>query len=172
MKNITIPTNRFLLRSLTESNVDKRYFNWINSSEKSQYIDYSSQDRSIEEVRDYVSQRIGDNSILFLGIFLRESNEHIGNIKFEPINFDNKTAVMGILIGEKDWRGVGVASEVIKSSSEWLNKQYDINHIALGVDSKNIAAIKAYKKIGFKNKQTPCITITHKSQLTMAFDFL
>ena len=103
---------------------------------------------------------------------MRETGNHIGNIKYEPIDFENKVAVMGILIGEKDWRGVGVASEVIKSSSEWLNKQYDINHIALGVDSKNIAAIKTYKKIGFKNKQTPCITITDKSQLTMVFDFL
>ena len=109
-------------------------------------------------------------AVLFFGIFSRESNEHIGNIKFEPINFHNKTAIMGILIGEEGWRGRGVTPEVIKSSSEWLNKQYDINRIALGVDSKNIAAIKAYEKIGFKNKQTPCITITNRSQLTMVLD--
>ena len=106
-------------------------------------------------------------AVLFFGIFSRESNEHIGNIKFEPINFHNKTAIMGILIGEEGWRGRGVTPEVIKSSSEWLNKKYDINHIALGVDSKNIAAIKAYEKIGFKNKKTPCINITKRGQLTM-----
>ena len=172
MKNVTIVTNRFLLRSITEDNVNEHYFGWINGSNKSQYIDYSSQDRSIEELHAYVSKRIDDDSILILGIFVRETGNHIGNIKYEPIDFENKVSVMGILIVEKDWRGVGVASEVIKSSSEWLNKQFDINHIALGVDSKNIAAIKAYKKIGFKNKQTPCITITDKSQLTMVFDFL
>ena len=77
---------------------------------------------------------------------------------------------MGILIGEEGWRGRGVALEVIKSSSEWLNKQYDINHIALGVDSKNIAAIKAYEKIGFKNKQTPCIDVTHEGHISMLWD--
>ena len=134
------------------------------------YIDYANQGRSLADIRSYVAKREDDDTVLFLGIFLRENNEHIGNIKFEPINFDNKTAVMGILIGEEDWRGRGVALEVIKSSSEWLNKKYDINHIALGVDSRNIAEIKAYEKIGFKNKQTPRITITNKSQLTMALD--
>jgi hypothetical protein len=49
MKNVTIVTNRFLLRSITEDNVNEHYFGWINGSNKSQYIDYSSQDRSIEK---------------------------------------------------------------------------------------------------------------------------
>jgi len=169
MTNITIQSRRFNLVTLRQSDVSDRYLRWINSS-NNKYIDYTSQSRSLADIQSYVAEREDDSTILFLGIFIRESNEHIGNIKFEPINFHNKTAVMGILIGEEGWRGRGVALEVIKSSSEWLNKQYDINRIALGVDSKNIAAIKAYEKIGFKNKQTPCITITNRSQLTMVLD--
>lgn len=169
MKNIAIQSGRFDLKALKPNDVNDRYLRWINSANNI-YIDYTSQSRSLADIRSYVAEREDDDTVLFLGIFLRESNEHIGNIKFEPINFDNKTAVMGILIGEEGWRGQGVALEVIKSSSEWLNKQYNINHIALGVDSKNIAAIKAYEKIGFKNKQTPCITITNRSQLTMVLD--
>jgi len=169
MTNTTIQSKRFNLVTLRQSDVSDRYLRWINSS-NNKYIDYTSQSRSLADIQSYVAEREDDSTILFLGIFIRESNEHIGNIKFEPINFHNKTAVMGILIGEEGWRGRGVALEVIKSSSEWLNKQYDINRIALGVDSKNIAAIKAYEKIGFKNKQTPCITITNRSQLTMVLD--
>jgi RimJ/RimL family protein N-acetyltransferase len=170
MKNITIQTERFDLKTLKKNDVSDRYLRWINSANNI-YINYTNQSRSLADIRSYVAEREDDDFILFLGIFLRESNEHIGNIKFEPIDFDNKTAVMGIFIGEEGWRGLGVAPEVIKSSSEWLNKKYNINHIALGVDSENTAAIKAYEKIGFKNKQTPCIVITHKSQLTMVFDF-
>ena len=169
MTNTTIQSKRFNLVTLRQSDVSDRYLRWINSS-NNKYIDYTSQSRSLADIQSYVAEREDDSTILFLGIFIRESNEHIGNIKFEPINFHNKTAIMGILIGEEGWRGRGVALEVIKSSSEWLNKQYDINRIALGVDSKNIAAIKAYEKIGFKNKQTPCITITNRSQLTMVLD--
>ena len=169
MKNIAIQSGRFDLKALKPNDVNDRYLRWINSANNI-YIDYANQGRSLADIRSYVAKREDDDTVLFLGIFLRENNEHIGNIKFEPINFDNKTAVMGILIGEEGWRGRGVALEVIKSSSEWLNKQYDINHIALGVDSKNIAAIKAYEKIGFKNKQTPCIDVTHEGHISMLWD--
>ena len=169
MKNISIETQRFLLKTLVEEDVNDDYLSWINSPNKSQYISYSSQDRSIEEIRTYVSQRIDDDSVLFLGIFVRENCKHIGNIKFEPIDFENKIAIMGILIGEENWRGKGVATEVIKSSSRWLNNQYDIREIALGVDINNKDAIRAYEKIDFKKKQTPYMSI-NESSLTMIWD--
>jgi RimJ/RimL family protein N-acetyltransferase len=160
MKDVTIETDRFLLRSLMEDDVDDHYLGWVNGPNKSQYIDYSSQERSIEEIRTYVSQRIDDDFVLFLGIFVRESGNHIGNIKYEPIDFENKVATMGILIGEKSSRGIGVASEVIKESSMWLHNKYDIRQIVLGVDVNNIGAIKAYEKVSFKKMKTPYIDVS------------
>jgi len=96
MKNITIETNRFLLKVLTVDIIGERYLDWLNGSNKSEYINYSIQERTIEEVRDYVASRENDNSILFLGIFVRKSGEHIGNIKYEPIDFLNKYAEISI----------------------------------------------------------------------------
>ena len=80
--------------------------------------------------------------------------EHIGNIKFEPVDMNNSIATMGILIGDYNWRGKGVASEVLISCSNWLYKNKNINKIILGVDKKNISAINAYKKSNF----VKCIT--------------
>jgi [ribosomal protein S5]-alanine N-acetyltransferase len=150
MKNIIIKTERFLLRPLVEDDVDDHYLSWINGSNKSSYIDYSSQNRSIEEIRAYIHQRKDDDSVLFLGIFVRESGKHIGNIKYEPIDFVSKIATMGILIGEKKWRGKGVATEVIKYSSIWLYNNYNLKKIVLGVNVRNKIAINAYKKVGFE----------------------
>jgi len=42
---------------------------------------------------------------LFLGIYTLESQEHIGNIKYEPIDLKCGIAIMGILIGEDKWKG-------------------------------------------------------------------
>ncbi len=91
MKNITIQTERFDLKTLKKDDVSDRYLRWINSANNI-YINYTNQSRSLADIQSYVAEREDDDCILFLGIFLRESNEHIGNIKFEPINFDNKTA--------------------------------------------------------------------------------
>jgi RimJ/RimL family protein N-acetyltransferase len=70
---------------------------------------------------------------------------------------------MGILIGEKSSRGIGVASEVIKESSMWLHNKYDIRQIVLGVDVNNIGAIKAYEKVSFKKMKTPYIDVSSSS---------
>lgn len=79
----------------------------------------------------------------------KKTGLHIGNIKYEPINFQLSYAVMGILIGDPIWRGVGVAPEVIVASAKWLRDQHGIKRVVLGVNLLNKAAIKAYQKIGF-----------------------
>ena len=59
---------------------------------------------------------------------------------------------MGILIGDSDWRGKGVAIEVIKASAHYLAKRYGVTTIFLGVDQINKAAVSAYQKVGLKLK--------------------
>ena len=113
MKDIRIETKRFLLRSLLKDDVSASYLSWINGSGSSAYIEYAGQDRTLEELRIYVLQKSGEKSALFLGIFTLDTLQHIGNIKYEPVDFHNKTAMMGILVGEESWRGRGVAQEVI-----------------------------------------------------------
>lgn len=169
MTNTTIQSKRFNLVTLRQSDVTDRYVRWVNNL-NNKYITYASQNRSHADIQSYIAERENNSTILFLGIFVRETNEHIGNIKYESIDLINKTAVMGILIGEESWRGLGVAPEVIKSSSEWLNKKFNINQIILGVDSKNIAAVKAYTKIGFKRDEAPSIDIVDKSKWIMIWN--
>ena len=103
----------------------------------------------MEELKSYVSERENKRNVLFLGIFTKKK-QHIGNIKYEPIDYKGKTAVMGILIGDSDWRGKGVAIEVIKASAHYLAERYGVTTIFLVVDKNNKAAVSAYQKIGFK----------------------
>ena len=109
----------------------------------------------IKKVKSYVSQRENDDTVLFLGIFVRDSGNHIGNIKYEPIVIEEHQATMGILIGEKSWRGAGVATEVINATVIWLQKNLGIREFFLGVDLDNIYAIKAYEKSGFTKTDIP-----------------
>ena len=71
---------------------------------------------------------------------------------------------MGILIGDEEWQGKGVASEVIKASSIYLKESHGIKYIILGVDKTNINAISAYKKIKFE------VVEENKSALKMQLD--
>ncbi len=149
MKSIVIQSDRFILRTLNQGDVSDRYLKWLCSQDNPQ-IRYTRKKHNIKEVKSYVSQREDDDNVLFLGIFVRDSGNHIGNIKYEPIVIEEHQATMGILIGEKRWRGKGVATEVINATVIWLQKNLGIRKFFLGVDLGNIYAIKAYEKSGFE----------------------
>ena len=98
-----ITTPRFLLKPLTIVDVSQRYLSWLNLK-TSAYIEYTWKgDSSIEELKNFVSERENRQDVLFLGIFTKRA-KHIGNIKYEPIDSKSKSALMGILIGDNDWR--------------------------------------------------------------------
>ena len=147
---VIINTERFQLKSLTTKDVTEKYLSWFNQSKEiEKYISFAQKCEGIDSLMQYVKDKKDREDVLFLRIFC-SLGQHIGNIKYEPIDLKNKTATMGILIGDKEWRGKGVASEVIKISGKYLKNNYGIKYIDLGVDKSNARAISAYEKINFK----------------------
>ena len=118
---MVINTERFQLKTLTVDDATEEYLSWFSSSkEVGEYIAYAKTNADINKLRQYVKEREDREDVLFLGIFT-DFGQHIGNIKYEPINLKDKSATMGILIGDKKWRGKGVATEVIKDSGKYLS---------------------------------------------------
>ena len=148
---VEVTTKRFLLRQLITNDISDRYLSWLNR-EENPYIEYGKNHSTMEELKVYVSERESRRDVLFLGIFTKQK-QHIGNIKYEPINFKRKTATMGILIGDSNWKGKGVAIEVIKASVHYLTSRYGITTIFLGVNQNHQVAVSVYQKIGFKIKE-------------------
>ena len=147
--NVIIPTQRFNLVSITLSHVSVTYLGWLSSSHSySRYIAGCSDSYTFADLANYVEQRSCRDDVLFLAIETK-SGLHIGNIKYDPIDFNACTAEMGILIGNQDWIGRGVAGEVILASCLWLSKKIGVKKITLGVHPDNIGATLAYRKIGF-----------------------
>jgi ribosomal-protein-alanine N-acetyltransferase len=149
MKNIEINFNNLILRTLDLSDDLQNYLFWMSHPENNEYIQSAKKSYSLANLQDFIeSCNLSPNTIL-LGIFDTELHNHIGNIKYENIDLARKTAVMGILIGEKSYRGRGIAKNVIEESAKWLNVNLSLQTIFLGVDQNNSAAIKIYSKIGF-----------------------
>ena len=60
-----ITTQRFLLKPLTIDDVNHRYLSWLNLK-TSAYIEYVKSHSSIEELKNYVSERENRQDVLFL----------------------------------------------------------------------------------------------------------
>jgi aryl-alcohol dehydrogenase-like predicted oxidoreductase/RimJ/RimL family protein N-acetyltransferase len=143
-------TRRFVLRRLTTSDVTDRYLRWLQDERANRFILTASATPDLGTLRSYVAERENRADVLFLGIFVKGTGSHIGNIKFEPVDKVAASATMGILIGDDEWRGKGVATEVLEGSARWLFENQGISKIELGVDRDNGAGIKAYVRAGFR----------------------
>lgn len=164
-----IITPRFALRPLTPDDATERYADWFNDEAAANHIVSASSAHDVADLRAYIEARAGREDVLFLGIFTRSGNEHIGNIKYEPLNLQEHYAVMGILVGEAAWRGRGVAGEVIAVSGMWLRNRLGIEEIILGVSHDHKAAIRAYEKIGFRPEPTDKIPPRSEGSLAMVW---
>jgi RimJ/RimL family protein N-acetyltransferase len=149
-----IRTERTELRPIAEADVGPRYLGWFSDAETVRFIESARNPQSLESLRAFIRARADRPDIWFLGIFSREGGGLIGTIKVEPIDIESGVAVMGILIGEAKWRGVGLAGEVISAVARELGSRLGIRHLDLGVHPENARALRAYERIGFRTQST------------------
>lgn len=147
-------TDRFLLRPLAETDVNDRYLGWFSGRGAA---NISSHPASLADLRAYVRARRNRPDVLFLAILHADMGDHLGNLKFEPVDLDRGEAVLGIFIGEPSWQGKGVASEIIPAAAGWLHANRGLRRISLGVATGNDAARRAYAKVGFVPENSPLI---------------
>lgn len=149
MKKIIISKNIFL-RDLRISDINHNYFSWFEDNSIKNIIKKNSY-RNIEDLKKYFRNQIL-NKVIFLGIFVKKSKKnflHIGNIKFENINYKKNYATLGILIGKKEFRNIGIGQEIITKACNWIYNKKNIYLVNLRFSKKNFIAHKVYKKCGF-----------------------
>lgn len=139
---------KIYLKTLLAKNATKEYCNWLNDPEVNQYLE--TKKATIAELKKYIEKKNRNPNCLFLGIFFKENQKHIGNIKLEPINFKERKATIGILIGDKNYWGKGIGTEAIKLFVNYAFQKLNLKEIKLGVILENKPAVALYKKVGFK----------------------
>lgn len=147
--NKVISSERCYLRRLGVHDDLTNYLYWMQTPSNNPFILSASLSYDLIQLKNFIYTCNNRADIILLGIFTNNDNVHIGNIKFDEINLLNKSATLGILIGEKKYRGKGVAREVIMASVSWLQNSYDIKTIRLGVNPDNLSALNLYLKLGF-----------------------
>jgi len=148
-------TSRFILRALDPLVDDfANYLSWMRNPISNRFIHSINCGVALQDLRDYVNTKNQSHDALLFGIFTIASNFHVGNVKLGPITPD-KTATVGILVGEEEWRGVGVGFEVLSRIINFSFYDLKIRKIILGVHADNLAAVNLYKKLGFLEYPDP-----------------
>lgn len=151
------------LRLLTEADATPQYAQWLNDPIVNQYLE--TRTVTVDELRSYIREKRESPSALLLGIFWKENGRHIGNVKLEPVDRDTKHATMGILIGNKEYWGKGVATEATNLISDYAFEHLGMQTITLGVISENTAALRVYEKCGFERIRVEKAAVNHDGAL-------
>ena len=83
-------------------------------------------------------------------IFERSTERPVGNTDLHNIDYRNRTAGFGIMIGEADARGKGFGTETAQLMLDYAFIALGLHNVMLRVFAYNLAGIRAYTKAGFK----------------------
>jgi RimJ/RimL family protein N-acetyltransferase len=107
---------------------------------------------ALREEQDFI-EKLGQNEHnLAVGIALRDSDRLIGGTGFHEMDFRNRHASFGILIGEKAEWGKGYGTEATALMVGYAFETLNLNRVWLHVYEHNPKAMRAYEKVGFRRE--------------------
>ena len=81
---------------------------------------------------------------------LLKNDELLGNIGFNSVDLLNRTAVIGIMLGNPNYQRKGYGIEAVKLILDYGFSFLNLRNISLSVFEYNEVAYNLYKKAGFK----------------------
>ena len=142
---------RIYLRRLTEDDASEDYVRWMNDPDINQYLESRFYTHTIDSTKAFIRSVTNESNYQF-GIFWKETDKHIGNIKIGSINAYHRYADIGFLIGEKDFWGKGIATEAIGLATDFAFNTLKLHKIWGGLYSPNIGSLRAFQKNGYEQE--------------------
>jgi RimJ/RimL family protein N-acetyltransferase len=125
------------------------YQRWINDYAVVRNLSNPPQPLTMEaETGWYESAASGDSA--YFTIYERATWRPIGNLDLRDIDYRNRSAGFGILIGEADCRGKGYGTEATRLMLDFAFTALGLHSVMLTCYEFNLAGQRAYAKAGFK----------------------
>jgi ribosomal-protein-alanine N-acetyltransferase len=124
------------------------YERWVNDHETTEYMSIGRYPLTKTKLAEYI-KRYNSSQDFLLGIFLKEDGRHIGNVTLHYIDTHNRSAEIGILIGEKDCRGHGYGREAVVLLVAHAFNRLGLHKLTTGMVESNIASQRMFEKVGF-----------------------
>ncbi len=148
--------NKLFLSPKIVSNEEIELFTmWLNDFQVTDYIGRSSQIVTYNGEKEYLeNDDKNPNNINFNIIELNKNKlikpRLLGSISLKDINWINRSAELGIFIGDKEFRGKGYGTEAIQLLLDYGFRYLNLNSVTLALLGVNERAYNCYLKCGFK----------------------
>jgi RimJ/RimL family protein N-acetyltransferase len=144
---VTIVGKKTRLRAIERSDIPT-FVHWLNDPEVTQYLAMYMPMSQAQEERWFEAQlEKRDGFILGIETF---DGKLIGNLGLVNVDWKNSQALLGIVIGEKEYWNHGYGADAITALLGFAFKQMNLHRVHLATYEYNERAIKCYQKCGFK----------------------
>lgn len=127
----------------------EKYIEWLSNPDISDKVHNTCKVFNIESEKEFLLDTLKRGNYTF-SIVRKSDNTLIGNCGLKNINHIDKTATVGIFIGDSDNQNKGYGTLALKALVNYGFSVLNLNNINLSVFDFNERAIKCYKKVGFK----------------------
>ncbi len=125
------------------------YQRWFADMEVTRYLVYRHPP-TLRQEEDFLEKAAEDPHRVLWAIVLKESGKLIGVTGLEKIDWRNRDAESGIMIGDKsEWRR-GYASEVMRLRTEYAFLELGLRKVWTGVEMPNEGSRRALEKAGYR----------------------
>jgi RimJ/RimL family protein N-acetyltransferase len=124
------------------------FYQWIRDEEAIIYsLSIFQGMKTDQQITDWYTQSINDSRNSNHGIFV--DGVFVGYAGMSSISNINKSGEYFIFIGDKNYWGKGIGTEVTRKIVKMGFEELGLNRIMLSVSVPNVAGVKAYERAGF-----------------------
>lgn len=129
----------------------QKFAEWMNDFQVTDYTGRTSQITTYAGEKEYLESSEKNTENRTFDIVNLEDDKLVGTVGLEHINWVERSAVLGIFIGDDNFRSNGYGTESIRLLLEYGFKYLNLHSIRLDLLSVNERAHKCYLKCGFKD---------------------
>tara|TARA_B100002051_G_C16731877_1_gene638785 strand:+ start:1562 stop:2209 length:648 start_codon:yes stop_codon:yes gene_type:complete len=137
-------------------NVKALYLSWLNDIENLKSIGSDallSPNKDDQFIESSFKRFTSYNSVGFF-IYYKMADAFIGTCKLDSFDPSLKSATDGILIGDKNWQGKGLATIIYKTLLMFGFTYLSLHLVNGGCNAQNLAMLRVFKRIGYKHQKT------------------
>jgi RimJ/RimL family protein N-acetyltransferase len=143
-----LKTQRMILQPLEPRHAAGPYLAWMNDPDVTRYLESRFRSHSREDLERFIADANAAESTLLLGMFLKDDDRHIGNVKL-AIDPPHRRAELGLMIGEPSAWGQGLGTEAIDAVTRHAFTALGMHKVTAGCYADNLGSLRAFLKAGF-----------------------
>jgi RimJ/RimL family protein N-acetyltransferase len=124
---------------------------WMNDGEVTRHL-LMYRPHSLSDEKAFIERTRSAERELVLAIALRRGDRLIGTTGIHSIHPKDRSAVFGIVIGDKREWGKGYGTEATALMVRHAFDTLNLNRVSLHVLEYNARGIRAYEKVGFRRE--------------------